>query len=447
MRFGIFAARGAPCWAAARLQDEGHEVFVWVAPPKDNPTADRPDKHIGDGIFPKANNWSEFVAWCKKGKTVAISDGIGDGERGNILRRAGIPVIGGSPFCDRLEHDREHAIRVAQECGISVPEFYSFGSVSAAMAWLEHRTDDEEWFFKSDRDLGTSLTTGGSKDLLLLKLFHVREKFGDRIKHILQKKINGVAISTAGWWNGRTFLEPFEGTIEHKEAYNGDLGPKTGCILNIVWYYERPKIVEELHFHDTLTTYFRQQDAPPGIYDINAVVSIDDGKAYFLEFTPRFGYDSEPTATRLLENDYGEFLAALGSGILGESPFVTDEAAMALRLYLPPYPSEVDIPRDKSYFGVPLPGLDGLWAERRSDRFMAYGVMKNGQDYALADPGGMVGLSSALGTDLRAMNKACVEYATGTHIGDLGLRTDADQVLRKDIDGVRRAGYEVPLGL
>jgi phosphoribosylamine-glycine ligase len=434
---------------AARLQDEGNDVLVYYMPPK--PMLTPEERYIGEGIINVAKTWEQFATWARGGfnepSAVAVFDSSDHGHKADELRARGVAVIGSSVYCDRLEGDREYAFELAQACGMAIPKYHAFSTVSDAIAWLRARPADEEWFFKTHRLLDASVTGGGDRARLTARLTYVRAKYGDRIKNVLQEKIDGIAISTAGYWNGQTFLRPWEGTLERKESGNDDTGPKTGCSMNVVWFYpNETQIAREIHF-DKLAEHLRKNYAPPGIYDINAICSFTDGKVYFLEFTPRYGYDAEPTAQRLLDVPYGDFLFRLTEGTLPMAPFTLERAAFSIRLAVPPYPFEVPygvLPERKSLFGLPLLGLDGLWAQRDRDRFIAYGVMERDGGYALADPSGLVGLASAVGTDLATMNAACVKYAKGLGIADLSYRTDAGAALAKDLAAVRKAGFPTP---
>jgi phosphoribosylamine-glycine ligase len=435
LKFGIASHEGVTLWLAARLQDEGHDVLLYHLPPVAKPYSDATFKQNGAGIVPLARTWEQFAA---EEHDIVVFDGTDYGRKGDELRRRGVSVIGGCPFYDRLEKERAFAFKVAAECGMAVPKYHSFTAISDSMAFVKTRPADEVWFFKTDRDLGPAFTAGGDREKLLARLSYVQKSKGDRIKHILQEKIDGIAISTAGWWNGSTFLRPWEGTLERKEFGNDDTGPKTGCSMNVVWMYPNDtEIVKELHF-EQFADVLRKVGAPPGIIDINAMLSYDDGKAYFLEFTPRFGFDAEPAASKLLRVECAEFFSRLCERTLPVAPFDLGSASMSIRLSVPPYPDE----SGHCEPGLPLLGLDGLWEKR----FMAYGVMQTEQGgYELADPHGLVGLSSAVGGDLETMNAQCVKYAKSLGIADLGYRTDAGARLLEDLAAVRKAGYPSPL--
>lgn len=401
-------------------------------------------RFTGRGIVPVATTWSQVTAFAPD---VYYFDCTDRGLQADMLRKAGSTVFGASAFFDKLEKDRDYGMRIAEKIGMTLPEYYTFGSITESLKWLQDRPSDEKWYFKTDRELGAAFTAGGDKAHLSARLKYVRASKGDRIKHLLQKAIDGADLSTAFYWNGRTFLLPAEGTLERKEFGESDTGPKTGCAMNLMWFYsDVPKVVHEQGWAK-LIEIFRAEQAPPGIVDINAILG-DDGKVYFLEWTPRLGIDAEPTAQRLLQIEYGEFISRLCDATLPVAPFSTDNCAYSIRLSVPPYPYEPNkVDEKNSPIGLPCieiqPGKS-LWGRNVRDRLVAYGLQNVDGEIQCADPFGLLGIASAIGTNLDTMNDACVKYAKDLRIPDLGYRTDGAKMIRKDLAAVRATGHEAP---
>jgi hypothetical protein len=444
VKFGVVSLEGVSLWAAARLQDEGHDVLLYHMPPHNNPFATPAHRHTGEDIVPMAATWEQFIAWQPE---IAFFDCTDFGPRADALRRSGVAVFGSCTFYDRIEKDREYGIEIAKQCGMGIPEFYTFGRITEASSWLAGRPADERWYFKTDRELGAAFTAGGDPKSLTARLKWIAQAKGDRIKHLLQREVKGADLMTAAYWNGQSFLLPYEGTLERKEFCNDEVGPKTGCACNVVWMYPNIPNIVTMSGWDKLTAIMREQHAAPGILDINCIVSYEDGTPYFLEFTPRLGIDSEPTAQRLLQIEYGEFIARLCEATLPMAPFAIEEAAYSIRLSVPPYPYEPHkMDEAHSPIGLPLLGIEGsLWGERRTDRFVGYSVREGDDGYECSDPFGLLGIASCVGDDLETMNNACVKYAKSLGVADLGYRTDGEIALKKDLAKVRRAGHTAPL--
>ena len=401
MKFAIYTADGSSLSWQKRLLDEEHEVLVYFDAPKDK--GSNQQRHIGDGIVPKATNLMEWLIWGKGG--IYLFDSSHFGELAEKLRRRGELVIGGGEFCDRLEEDREFGFSIARAVGIQLPSHKAFSSIPDALKQL--RKLKGEHYFKTDRYLEASATTSGSPEHLHRHLSsYVMPTHGVRISGILQEKLEGFALSTARWWNGTAFVGPYEGTVERKKFLTGDLGPNTGCSFNYLWFYDsnEPLIAEALHF-DKIELMFRRERAPVCMYDINALLSKENGEAYFLEWTPRMGYDAQPT-DQLGITELGKFLEALVTGKDVERYFVRSAVYGSVRLTVPPYPAEnIDLEHKDSGRGVPLTGLDGLW----SKHFIGYGVAYDEMGYHVADPSGLVGLSGAIGSD-PSLFDSCYAY-------------------------------------
>jgi phosphoribosylamine--glycine ligase len=440
MRFAVCSVEGLSVGLARRLQDEGNEVMLW--------TQQFSHRGNGKGLIPTTGSFEAICAWGMARKnSVFIFDCTNMGDKADFLRKRGHFVFGGGSFMDKLENERSFGESIAKRNGILVPETVEHTTLSQSIKWLSTHDDGRGWYFKPNKDLGTDTTQGkDTVEGLVRYLEFMQRKFGDRISHILQEKLDGVDISTACYWNGKSFVGPFEGTVEHKKFMNEDIGPSTGCSFNIVWFYQNdyPKIVQQLHWRE-IESEFRRNQAPPGVYDINALISKVDGKARFLEWTPRFGYDAEPTAWKALTKPIGEVFYDLSAGRLAEVPFDIKTNAMSVRLSVSPYPfhSTDDMPVKHGCVDTPVWGADGLW----QGLFYPYSIgIGDEGDLVMSDASGLVGMAHTLGTNLEEMNDSLLDFIKeDLEITGLQYRTDAAECLGKHVDELRDLGYEIPL--
>jgi phosphoribosylamine--glycine ligase len=440
VRFAIISLYASSLSWWLRLQAEGHDVAVWVKP--------KECKGVGDGLVYKVGSFNGLKAWAKAGmysgqQTIFIFDGSGSGEEAEDLISAGYPVVGGGKFMDRLEKDRSFGFEIAQKAGASLPPYEEFDSFTAALAFA-NTMDDLPVYFKSDRYLDSDATHGADNRAELVEyLEYIVRTYGGHGRCILQEKIKGVAISTARWWNGKDWVGPTEFTIEHKKFLNDDLGPSTGCCFNAVWFdvAGKSKLPEALGWPN-LATQFRESKASPGLYDMNALVT-PEGEAYFLEWTPRFGYDSEMTSARLFPN-LGEWLCAVALGHAMPEP--SSDLAWSVRLGVPPYPWEQSrIGDHKTCIGVPITGEVGdLW----SGPFIGY-MVGRGKENPLQIMGteGIAGIVYAQGENLSSLNEEVLEAAKTVKPDFMSRRTDGDKVIGKDAKEIKKAGFAVHKGL
>jgi phosphoribosylamine--glycine ligase len=351
----------------------------------------------------------------------------------------GIPVVGGGKFCDKLEKDRQFGTMVAEKAGCQIPPYEEFESLSECKKWAE-RLGDVEVYFKSDKFIDSDATQAcrNGEDLIHY-LDHLRTKTGDRTRCIVQQKIDGIAFSTAQWWNGKVFIGPYEHTIEHKKFMNDDVGPATGCSFNAIWFTPESTVAEGLGWKN-LEPIFRENNAPPGLYDINAVVD-KQGEAWFLEWTPRFGYDSEPTSFRLVSSLSDLFMAAaLGSG----QTSISADIGYSVRLSVSPYPWEYSELRDKkTCVGVPVRDVDGLW----DGNFIVYELKDEDGELQMAASDGIIGLAYAQGDNLEKLHEEVIEFVLTIRCPGLQYRTDGAKVIMKDAEALQKSGVNVHPGL
>lgn len=439
MRVAYHSLDGSTISWARRLYDEGADIMLYIPSKESN--------DIGTNIVPKTESKEEWMEWgASDSNTVYFFDASGSGKLGDELRKSGKHVIGSGTFMDKLETDRDYGEKLAKKVGITCPPTESFSSLFAVLAWLkknpEQEAGDGGWAWKSDKYLGSDATLV-SKDTeeITEHIEHVKERFGDNIKCILQEKIKGVAVSTARWFNGTNFVGPFEGTLENKKFMNDDKGPSTGCSLNTVWFYkEIPRVAYELRWMD-LETEFVKNDAPPGLYDINAI--LDKEHAWFLEWTPRLGIDSELTSQRGITSLSG-FLEALALGKDVNSFFRVDTCYHGVRISVPPYPTELkEIERigDKNPAqGVRVRGYDGTWEKF----FVNMGCAWDEKiDLHCVSPFGYLGCAVTEDPSIQKGFEKIYKFLEKLSVQDLQYRTDAADVILKDVSKMLKLGWDI----
>ncbi len=431
-RFG----NGLSWWR--RLADEGADVRVWIDPPS--------QKSVGDGLIEKAGAYETLLSWAKEGvlsgePTLMLFDSISLGQRADAARRWGLPVVGGGAFMDRLEKDRAFGARIAAEAGTRIPPCEEFASIHDALSRCESAPLGPA-YFKSDRYIDGDATHGAHDgEEMAQYLRDLIEQHGGHGRCVLQTRIEGVPFSTGRWWNGLAWVGPYEATYENKRLMNDDVGPSTGCALNAIWFYpdEDPYMAQALGW-EGLTLPFRRAHAPPGLYDLNAIVDAQ-GDAWFLEFTSRLGYDSEPTSQRLIPN-LSAHLFAVANGAQIEAPY--DDLAYAVRLSIPPYPWEYGERSDEgSADGHRIGGADGIW----DGNFIAYDVRMRDEALVSAGPEGIVGLTLAVGERLSDLHAEAMAFAKSLSVAGLMYRTDGDRDCAQAAKRLAEAGVEVHPGL
>ncbi|MDE2097410.1 MAG: hypothetical protein KGL39_09215 [Patescibacteria group bacterium] len=431
MRVAYYTVEASTLSWARRLHDEGAAVLVYCPRPA--------SQHVGEGIVPTTRSRETWVTWgLRDAQTIWFFDCTGAGKFADQLRARGLRVVGGGSFMDKLETDRGFGMNIAQRHGILLPKYREFSTVGESLAYMRAHRGNGGFAWKADRFQGSSETCVGDDEKVLSFVENaIAGQHGDRMKCLVQDRIDGEALSTGRWWNGHAWVGPYEGTVEFKGLMNGNVGPATGCALNTVWFYtdDTPKVARLLQW-ETLAQTFRAKSAPPGLYDINAIVN--ESGAWFLEWTPRLGVDSELTSQRGITS-LTLLLERLSNGGDVADLFRVDTAYHGLRLSIPPYPNEEAwiVPKSPA-IGQAIVGADGLWEKL----FVMAGVQYADKRLSVADPFGFVGALVTEGRSVERSFAALEVYAKTLNVAKLQYRTDGAKVIPPALAKIAAMGYE-----
>jgi len=349
-----------------------------------------------------------------------LFDMVGLGLRAEKLKDKGRLVIGGGTFNDKLELDREYGQRVVEKLlpEVKVPG----GEQITTQKELLNRLSAAEGP-KVIKPLGNeppkyTLVSNDEGNRTLLGLV---EALGDRLLPcVLQDKITGVEVSTEGWFNGETFVRGmFNHTIEYKRFMEGDKGGQTGCMGCVVWMTSsrKDRIVQRVLL--PLEPLLRKVGYL-GPLDVNCILTEDE--IYFLEFTPRFGYDAIQALTELYKGKLFDMLWKLASQDLRVAFW--EDYSIAVRLSVPPYPNYD--PEVKNLQGVQM--LDP--PEGARSHLMLSDVMLRDGKETLAGVDGVLGCATARGKTINEAQRRV-------------YRTIRNCVIHPDVQWRRDIGHDV----
>ena len=335
MRILVLSQTGDFLGVAQRLRLEGHDVAMWIK--------EKAYARSGKGIVERVLSWRPLLRWAD----LVIVDIVGMGKYYPLLKSMGKPFLGCHPEMDRLELDRAYGMKCFADAGITVPETFPFPTPAKALQWMR----DEDWgdgfAVKADDNIGCAssrvLTEPEQLDWAL-------EALPATSSLIVQRLVKGVEVSTEGWFDGNDFIPPYNHTFEEKKFLEGNLGPNTGCMGNIVIARESNRLtratVERLR---PLLRHLHWR----GPIDVNCIVN-EEG-AFALEATARFGYDAIEAFLEGVKMGAGEFLRGIASRELTTIP-ISSDYLIAVRLSVPPYPLEDEnvVPE----WGEPLLGIN-----------------------------------------------------------------------------------------
>lgn len=294
-------------------------------------------------------------------------------------------VIGASAVTEDLELDRHKGIELAEKMGFAIPECHEFKSLKAGVKFLKGNND--LWVFKPENNQALDLTYVEklAGEIVTKMLDEWLARIGDKCDYVLQKKTEGVEISSEVWIGQRGPVH-FNHTLESKRLMTGNLGPAIGSQSNTVWIGKNSGLlIEPLK---KMAAYLKSKGYI-GPCDANCIVR--GGVPYFLEWSPRFGYDAIYCLLTLLKGSLSNFFlkdfeADFHSGY-----------ACSQRISIPPYPYA--IPKLRRDFAKDVSIMNRL---ERVPFFWAQDIYSDAGKLKVAGADGILGVVSTRDQNLEA---------------------------------------------
>lgn len=286
---------------AWRLKKEGCEVKLYIE--------DESRKDCLEGMVEKTEDWKKELKWVGKDGLIVFDD-VGYGKTQDDLRKVDYRVVGGSEGGDKLEQERAYAQKIMATCEIKTIPTYDFDNIQAAIRFIKKHSG--AWVVKQNKHASALTYVGTMKDGSdALEVLESYESYTDIDSISLQKRVEGIEIAAARFFNGNDWVGPIEMNVEHKRLCDTDIGPLTGEMGTITWYddNENNKLFQETL--EKLKPYLAKIDFR-GDLDINCIV--DENKAYPLEVTARLGCPSTQLQAELHLSPWKEFLMAVAKG-------------------------------------------------------------------------------------------------------------------------------------
>ena len=220
MRFLFVTFESLSADLAWQLNKEKHEVKMYCH--------GAAEKDVGLGFFEKVDEWESLKDWAD----VIVFDDIGFGTKADQLRAEGKFVVGGSPYTDKLELDREFGQAELNSVGVDVLPSWNFTSFDEAIDFVTKNPDryvlKPSGKAQSEKELLFIGQEADGKDVLQV-LEHYKNNWSKKIKEFqMQKFAEGVEIAVGAFFNGKEFVMPVCVNFEHKRLFPGELGPSTG---------------------------------------------------------------------------------------------------------------------------------------------------------------------------------------------------------------------------
>lgn len=414
MKILVLSKEGDGLGIAQRLQQEENDVSLFIQSKK--------FIRAGRGIVERVPSWRPLL----RKVDLVIADMVGFGYLEPTIKASGKPYLGLSKLGERAELDRAKGIELLERAEILIPTTYHFSSPTEALQVLDFWADPG-FVIKPSGNMATALTQV-CRDEETFRWALTRYPAGTQL--IVQELIEGIEVSTEGWFNGRDWLEPFNHTFEEKRFFPGDLGPNTGCMGNIVVAAQgTDNLIKETVLK---LEPFLRKITYRGPIDINCIVT--ETAAYALEVTARFGYDAIEALMEGLLEPVTDVLHHTALGVK-TSMNLAEEYLASVRVSVPPYPyadpKDVDI-------GIPILGIND---QNLSHLFLTdVDKTKNGS-YRYSASDGVVYKATAHGRSVKEVRDRVYRTVDNVTVQDMQYRDDIGQRVNRNMTTLASWGW------
>jgi phosphoribosylamine---glycine ligase len=419
----LFITLGNLCGDLAwHIQKEGHNVKYYTQDPE--------EIEVADGFIPKITDWEKEVDWAD---IIIFDDVLGQGTKAKKLRDMGKYVVGGTPYTDRLEDDREFGQEELRKGGVSIIPHVSFTTFDEAIEYV--KTHPDRYVIKPNGETGVKgiLFVGEEEDGqdVIQVLNDYKQAWADSIKSFqLQKRISGVEVAVGAFFNGKEFIYPINVNFEHKKLFPGNLGPSTGEMGTSMFWSGPNKI-----FNETLKKMESRlaEENYVGYLDINCIVN--NYGIYPLEWTSRFGYPTISIQIEGMLTPVGEFFYDLARGI-NPKLRIKQGFQIGVRLVVPPFPFN-----DDETFNVKSKGSVIRFKKPTEGVHIEDVKLSEHKEWVVAGTAGVVMIVCGCGQTMRQAQAQAYTRIRNIMIPHMYYRNDIGDRWFEDSDKLHNWGY------
>jgi phosphoribosylamine---glycine ligase len=405
-----------------RAQQCGHQIKWFIR------TFDKAKRPVGQGLAERVPEWRSHMQWAD---LVIVADNSLYMSEFDAWRARGCNILGGNNRSAEWEIDRNVGMQVLKRAGIPVAPYREFNDYDSAIRYVER---EGEVFYskpcKAVDDKSLSAKTGVEEDpAYTLRRWKTKYR-RPPCPFILQSQLKGIEYAVGVWFGPAGFADGWEENWETKRMFPGDLGENTGEMGTTLRYVKRSKLADKV-----LKPLEDQLDRIGfiGNCDVNCIVD-EEGTAWPLEFTMRFGLPSWMIETALFDCDPIEFLYAVAAGESTVGAHRMNEIAVGVVIAIPPYPHAV--PDYDKIIGVPLYGT-----EKAMEHFHP-AELQAGETTDFMSAGDYLGVATGVGETVREAARGAYRVLDKLSVPASPFwRVDISQRLRKDLPRLQEHGF------
>ena len=318
------------------------------------------------------------------------------------FRAAGIPIVGPTAECARLEGSKLYSKRFMERIGIPTARFVT--------ATNQHQAQDAFRLFNYPLVLKTDGLAAGKGVIIAQDLAEAREAAAQlNYPLVIEEFLIGQEVSFIVLSDGKTAV-PFEPSQDHKTAFDGDTGPNTGGM----GAYSDSKILDVDQRDEVMKLVIEPAIAATGFTGfLYAGLMMTATGPKVLEFNVRLGDPETQPLMMRMTSDFGIALYAAATGTLQPQHFQWDPrpatcVVLASRGYPGAFPTD-----------LPISGLSKV-----HDATVFHAGTKRTQLSELVTSGGRVLGVTALGDDLRSSIDTVYAAIEKIHFSGMHYRKD-----------------------
>jgi phosphoribosylamine--glycine ligase len=387
-----------------------------------------------DGIVEKVTHWKKELNWVGKDGLI-IFDDISFGKIQDKLRSAGYNVCGGSELGERTEIDREFGSNLFAQAGMKTVPLKNFNTVHDAISFVED--NPAQWVIKQNNQAVKNFTYVGNREdgrdvIEVLKAY----SYYNHLRNItLQKRVEGVEIGVARYFNGHDWVGPVEVNVEHTRLFPDDIGPITSEMGTVAWYEKSNKLFDITL--NRLAEFLREANFR-GDMSLNCIVN--EHEAVPLESTARFGTPIIHLQTELHESPWSEFLFAVATGKDYDVKYKNGYGVVTV-VAAPPFPYRF-MRRSYSSYKKPIWLPDVSSDDYNHIHFEEVAYDPIAQRHYVADSRGCVLHVTAVDSTISGAREKTLSIIKDIHIPKMFYRKDiGDQFEKEQLNHVKLWGY------
>ena len=251
----------------------------------------------------------------------------------DAFREKGIPVFGPGKAAAAIEGSKVFSKGIMQKYGIPTARYKTFTDAGEAERYIEESGTYPVVIKADGLALGKGVVIANDLGLAKAAVRSMMEEkiFGESGREIVVEEfLTGPEVTVLAFCDGKTIV-PMVSSMDHKRAFDGNLGPNTGGMGTIApnphYTPETAKLCMDTIFIPTIEAMRRENRPFKGCLYFGLMLTADGPKV--IEYNCRFGDPEAQVVLELLDTDLLEIMLAVAGEKLDALPIRWKNGAAA----------------------------------------------------------------------------------------------------------------------